>query len=791
LDLKRNIAKLIPPALIAAVVLACFSPWWIGGLSLAPLDLMNRMMSPWRGTNETTFAKNHFVSDAVDENLVWRLIAERDFRREGQVGWSSMTYGGTAQYANTMALYFDWTMQLHRWFDFWTAWHLGLLGQVLVAAWGMLLFLRGRDISAPWATCGALAYAANSQFVTWIYHRWALGAFCWVPLILWAIDSYRRGRSACWVAVPLLIAMAFLGGTLQHAALVALAVAIMWLEEIVQSRRVPGSWIRITGRHAAWGMLGCGLAAMMLIPCTDAFLTSTRLGLHAGMTANAENSIYPHGPLQPLFNLAAYPFQIFPSLLGRCNSIDLMKLFKSDLFYICYFGSLPLIIAFSALWRRGVPLFARLMIAAGLLLPLTPLVRFLYQRLFLLFMIGGILAFVSWMERSGKRERIRFCQVLAILGTTIATLWTGVSLILLTQQARLATLAGKIAEKGEGSSFGYFTSWRRMRADHFIDDLFIWSPQQFWPLLLFAAALFGVYLTAHNSEFRKRIGMWLVMASVVAEVALFASRWVAWCDPSTLKLYPETAESRALMENVGRHGRVTTVIHPTAHLARTPFVPNTLAAYGIATISGYDSIVPNGMVLPNETPADAARLGRFAVSHLVTWNANPDVPQPWQRVWRGGSMDLYANPLAVPRYAGFVDDAARNSFLKGGMGGWLRIEEQCGLENRRKIVVPAGVRWIRIAENHASGWQYRVPPESRWSDVGQSPEKCMWIANPASSKASVIEMRYHPPLFFAGLWISAVALAITLLAGFVRFFHRPAAADPQIPVQENTCTTAS
>ncbi len=772
---------------ILAVVLAWFSPWWAAGRVMAPLDLQNLMMSPWRAGNDTEFAKNHIVADGVDQYLVYRLIAERDYQREGWVGWSSLTYGGTAQYANTMALYFDWTMQLHRWFGFWTAWHLGLMGQVMLAAYGMYLFLRGRNTGHLWAVCGGLAYAANSQFVTWFCHRWALGAFCWVPWILWAIDAYRRGKRGFWAAVPLLAAMAFLGGTLQHGALVVLAVMAMWMDEALQQRsksktlaapcdrRTPGDrkssdghqpplqqQARILGRYAAWGLLACGLAAMMFLPCIDAFLTSNRLGLHMGMNVNAEHSIYPRGTLQPLFNLAAYPLQIMPSILGRCDSVDVLKLFKSELFYVCYFGSIPVLIAYLCLFRRGSPVLARVLILIGLLLPLTPLVRVLYQRLFLLFIIGGILAFCHFMEHASRETRLGILRASAWVAGVAMAAWTAASALLLSKPELTARMRDVIATEGRGSSFGYFTQWLELRADRFISDLFIWSPNQMTALFFLTAGWIGMRLTASLTGNRRRIGAVLVAGVVTMEVTDFAAKWVTWTDPARQPLFAEVPESRALEQHVGSGGRVTTLTHPTGHMANTPFIPNNLCPYGIATISGYDSIIPDGMILPKESPGDAAKLGRLAVTHLITWTGNPDVSADWNEMWKSPMMTLYENPQAVPRYIGFRDELDKNTFFSGKQGEPVRLWEKTGLENRRNIRVPAGVRWIRVAENEASGWQYRPAgdPSAPWRKVERAPDASMLMANPKPEGEAHIEMRYNPPLRNLGFAISGLSLLL-------------------------------
>lgn len=765
------------PLIILAVILAWFSPWWIGGKVLAPLDLQNRMMSPWRDGNETHFAKNHIVSDGVDQYLVYRLIAERSLREEGRVGWSTLTYGGTAEYANTMALYDDWTMQLHRWLEFWTAWHIGLMGQVLLAAFGMWAFLRGRHIAPLWSCAGAIAFAANSQFVTWIYHRWALGSFCWVPWILWAIDSYRRGKRNFWLLVPVFTGLAFLGGTLQHSALIALVVIAAWLDEYFHNRSIADKSTlifqsRAYGRFAVWGLLALGLAAFHLIPCIDAFLISNKLGLHTGMNTNSDNSIYPKGWLQLVFNLASYPLHFFPWIFGRCDSVDVLKLFRSELFYVAYFGSLAVLIALVASWKKQIPFLARLLIVMGLFLPLTPLVRVLYQRLFLLFIFGGIYAFTHFMQHASDKERVRWCKLLAWVGSIGVIAWIGASLFLTKQADLIAFIRQKIITEGVGSSFGYFNRWLEIRAINFTHDLFIWSPQQSWPLILLALSVIGLGMSAAQNTAARILGPWLILVAMTAEVTLFAARWVVWSDPIKEPLFAENAETQALKEHVGKNGRVSCINHPTAHMAMTPFIPNTLAAYDIASITGYDSIIPKGMILPNETPGDTEKMGRLGVTHLITWHGNTDVPKDWEMIWTSPKMDLYSNPFAVPRYCGFSSKEKIHEFFSEKKHEGIRIEELCDLENTRRLFIPSGITHLRIAENHAQGWEFRFSgKDEEWTQVTRAVDGSMFLQIPDPSQDRIVEMRYAPPTRRHG-WHASGISGLIGLAYFTRILKK-------------------
>lgn len=754
-----------------------FSPWWLGGRNLAPLDLMNEMMQPWRGESGPVDVKNHMVADAVDQYLVYRMIAAESYRSDGWVGWSSLTYGGTAQFANTMALYFDWTMQLHRWFDFWTAWHLGLMGQVALAALGMMLFCRGRGAGWFWASCGGLAYAANSQFVTWLYHRWALGAFCWVPWILLAIDWYRSGKRWAWGWVPVFLALAFLGGTLQHGVLVVLAVLAMWADEAFRMGKCGRQQAGLLGRYMAWGGIGCGMAAMMWLPSVDALLVSQRFGLHP----TAAFGVYPRGWLQPLMNALSYPLQIFPSLFGRSESLDLLKLFKSELFYVVYFGSLPMLIGYLAFFKFRSPRLVQWLIWAGLILPLTPLVRALYQRLFLLFVLGGIVAFVEFMQHAPARTKTQVARVGLGVLALVSILW-GLASIGFAWQAEAIEnlLRQRVVVDSVGSSFGLFREWMAGRLAKFVGDLCVWSPHQFWPLVLAFCGLLGLWLSQNPVLGRRRCGAVLVWLVVVLELTLFASRWLVFVDPAKHPLFPVTPEVTAL-KNVLEGGRVKTVIkEEVGHMAKTPFVPNTLAAYGIPTINGYDSIVPDGMALPSDNSSDATRLGRLAISHLV---ATPGfLPQSagWSKIWQNHSMVIFQNQWAVPRVIGFPDRNAFAAFMHSSAPAtseqtWRPIPVAWPRENDRILHVPAGVSVVRVAENQASGWEFRVA-DGPWQAIGRAADASMVMdvsdRGVPLEQPTPLTMRYRPPLLRIGWCVSGFSLLLGL-AGAVIVTRRP------------------
>jgi hypothetical protein len=132
--------------------------------------------------------------------------------------------------------------------------------------------------------------------------------------------------------------------------------------------------------------------------------------------------------------------QILPSILGRCDSVDVLKLSKSQLYYVAYCGTLPVLVAFLSLLRKRAPLLARILIGAGLLLPLTPLVRVLYQRLLVLFILGVILAFAHFMENAARETRLRICRITGVIAGLATVGWSALSVLPIYQPAATAKL---------------------------------------------------------------------------------------------------------------------------------------------------------------------------------------------------------------------------------------------------------------------------------------------------------------------------------------------------------------
>ncbi len=725
-----------------------FAPWWAGDRVFAPMDILHEMYEPWAEGDQDVEVHNHFTSDAIRGFLIPRQVAARSFREDGFIGWDDLVHGGYPVYADTMSTFGDWTVQLHRFLAFWTAWHVGLAAQFLIAGFGMFVFLRSRRIGPAIALVGAIAFAANSQFVLWIYHRFQLGGFCWAPWMLWAMYAYREGKRWAWPLVPCFTVLALLGGTLQTNVYVVLLLGAVWVGWAWELRRARGQLLEASWSLGLWAVFGLGLAAFQILPTTAGLFENTDTG--------ASSLGYREGVFEPFLSGIFFIGQVFPSLFGSPQSIDLSKVLGRDLFDIAFFGFLLMIVAIRSLFLREAPPGARSLILFGALIPLTPLVGPLYHRVQLLFVIGGIWAFAWYWEnyRDDREETIYrwLSWTLAILAgvwllLSIASWLWEEQLVVFAQNELLMRIA-----QGQGQ-FRVFEDWMLQRAERLPGDLRVWRPGQYIPLMAAFAGLFAIRLRFGRLA---RYAVPMVIAAVIAELAVFGVKWVSVSDLNEYPSYEETADISTLRRLVGP-GRVY-VSEPPGRPSLLPLY--TLSMYGVATIQ-QRGIVPPTMWWKTGFDTDARTLGRLAVTHAVTYADAQVEGEGWTLQHRGDHLSIWENRLAIPKY---LPLRVGDDVWSDGFGPSLPTARTVmATPNRRLVEVPAGTDVLRVAENWSEGWQYRVG-NGDWRSVERASDLGM-IIDPGDrlTSSAEIEMRYRSQRRIVGWWLSLATLAAFLL----------------------------
>jgi hypothetical protein len=731
--------RLSPALIILGVGLGLIAPWLVGGKVLAPFDLASQMLQPL-GPNDLPLVHNHFVLDGVTHHIPYRTLSEKAFQEDGHVGWNPLQFGGTAQNANTMVLNYEWSTQLNRFLDFWSAWHIGKMLNFLTAGLGMLLFLSSQGCRGSVALMGAIAFMLNTQFVVWIFFNPGLAGFGWMPLLLWALYAARDGNSNMLAAAAVFLALAILGSTVQQLAFLVIALLCVWLGWWRDASFSRAFLNKATVAFLIVGTLAAGLSAFMLEPTIAAFFENSRAGHSRG------GVLYPEGALQPFLNIGAMLFTPYPFVLGSAQTLDLGKALKLSFSTLGFFGTVPVVVALVSLFSKRVPTAAKLLMLAGSLIPLTPLVGLLYHRINLLWILGGCWGASVWLSTANE-EAIRLLARRLWWGLSfLCATWLVASVALVAARPWVEPmLQDKVIAMAGASLFGMFPEWMKMRVSSLFEYLCIWNP---WHL----TALAGVVLSTWGLTRLASSRWWEAMATplgVAVQLVLFWFQWTPWTSPEMP--YTKHPLVAVLQDEVGSTGRLAQEDFPWGG---GYFDPNMLAPAGVAVTRGYDAIQPHGMKSPTGLPWD------FPGSTHFLGKIGNRAPVGWMEVWSDGEWWLLRRPEQV----------VGSILLENGQEPLLREQFARPTLNTMEAEAPAGATGLTLFSNWHRGWRWKDGGTGVWKRVECSPIRGVEVVFDKPLAAdSKIYFRFDPA---PPVWVLVVTGMSFLGVAWVAMFMR-------------------
>ena len=758
--MRGNLAPFLAVGVLMLALLGLFAPILGTGTLLAPLDISRSFYEPWVSGGEGSRPHNHNPSDAVTQYIPYRMLAAQAFEEDGYIGWNPYGMGGISLAANTMALPASPSMQLHRWMPFETAWNLGIVLEFFVAGLGMLVFLRSRR--HLWVVCvaGALIYMLNTQFVIWVYHRWALASFCWMPWVLWSAVDWKGWGDWHWrrLLAPVFLALALHGASIQHMVFVFLATACLALAALPDWRRPLASWRVVAGWGLVW-LLATAMTAHTLLPQVQAYLENVGVGHTRGDVG------YSQGVLQPLLNLVFLFGQIWPWLGGDAQTIDAWRAFKGNFMSIAYLGTVPMVLAFLGVFRKEMPRAAKWLIILGLLIPLTPLVGPLYHRVQLLFLLGGAWMAAEMLSAFLKRPShllpLLFSGAVAVLAAVLALS----ALLPSSQREFLREKAVQTAvQRAQDTQFGSDSEWVEARASEWVDRIHIGHPRTLGLMLLLAAGSLGLFLLARPG-LPGKLGVALIGAAALSELTMFFLSWRTFSDTELLTERHPHIEQVAQVVGSGRLLQADVTRDFVGTVAFLP--PNQFQPYGVRILGGYESIHSQSVwrALDGEVPEEE-RLMLAGVSASIearsdtqpnagssTWPVAAEFPKHIVRRNPAPLTPVISGPDTPP-------DSVNN--LIPALRAAREITPESRTMSALVMSLPEKTRWVRFDENYHRGWSFRLSDEAAWMPLQRGIDGALWLHMEAPTASETqVEVRFHPVATPIRL-LSGLALAATL-----------------------------
>jgi hypothetical protein len=587
------------------------------GYTLLPSDLYDSLTLPFSRRFSPQSASNHFVSDAILQFYPYKMYL-RDAWLHGRFAfWNPYILCGYPQYAETMATNFDVLNSLLVVLPMPFGFFVYAMAPLFIAGMGMWWLARGYGVRIWIARLAAIAFMLNGLFFTHLYPHFIPGSFCWIPFLVLFLKRRIDGGGLRMIGLAsVACALAWLGGNIQTAAFVVV-VAALFVFCYPSATRL---WSRLISLGSVL-LLAFLLSLVMWAPTLELFYHVTREGVVASTSL-----VRPYSLLQRVLTLPLLLTFLVPTVGTVANGFSLYNLIGA--YTIDFNASIGFFAILFGVWGgiryRSDASFRPFLIIAmcALLLPIaTPLYHYLYHRFFIALVFGLVMLMALTLERSFGADQDRIA--LARFGKRAATIAGSVSVLLFIVACALTFAHEWIEPAAEswvrshmaGSAFADGnTQWMSDRLTHTLDAFSLGS----WTLWMTLLGLGIAAAGARRLPGDERRSLILLVLGTAIQLLTFAFAWMPIPNAAQYPIFPKTAVTDSLS---GSTSRVFVDRHLyTGH--QYLFLNNSNIQYGIAEVSGFESLLPRSFYVAFSARADTIPplplLSALGVGRIVT-----------------------------------------------------------------------------------------------------------------------------------------------------------------------------
>ena len=270
--------NLFPLIVAPFIVFLFFLPNLVKGKLPIPADALLGLYHPWRdvsygGFNAGKFpVKNPLITDPVLQTYSWRKIAIENLK-EGELPlWNPYSFSGQPLFANLQSSPFQLFNVFFLIFPFKIAWGLQIILPFAFGAFFMSLFMKSLNLSDEAVIFGSIILPFSGFFVVWGEWGTVVASAIWLPLILYAVvHLFKNLNPFYFLLLVLAVSQSIFAGHIQTSIYVVLASILFIFLIFLKSKKIAPI---VT---CSFGVaLGIAISAIQIMPTLEFVKLSAR-----------------------------------------------------------------------------------------------------------------------------------------------------------------------------------------------------------------------------------------------------------------------------------------------------------------------------------------------------------------------------------------------------------------------------------------------------------------------------------------------------------------------------------